>query len=91
MAAVEPLPGVVLPVGQAVHSGLRADALPPADQVPTVQIVHQSPPYPGSHGPEMGWMDGNVNQDSKKNNSTCLLKHSSETYRTHTRRQEQMA
>ena len=41
--------GVVLPVGQGSHVGVRDGALPPADQLPTAHSWQPALPNPGRH------------------------------------------
>ena len=45
-----PVPVVLEPAGQGWQAGLGAEALPPAEKVPTLQVVQDVPPVPGLHG-----------------------------------------
>lgn len=43
-----PAAAVVRPVGQGTHAGVSTAAAPPPDHLPTGQIAHVEPPYPGA-------------------------------------------
>ena len=47
LAAWEPATRVVKLAAQLEHAGVATVALPPAEKVPTPQIVQVAPPYPG--------------------------------------------